>query len=179
MFMRYKGKRVAGYISVFLILLITTGAQAQESATIQATATVIAGIIITAEHDLIFGTVLPDVDKSIDKSNIGFAGSWHVQGNAGSEISLDFTLPLNLMHEDSTATLRIDFADTDASYDDGSGGGQTNPVGVINPNGPSAYDLGLAGALDFWIGGTVRPTLSQTGGDYAADVTLTVAYTGN
>ena len=177
--MRYGGKRAAGLIFVFLILLMTTGVQAQESATIQATATVLASIIITAEHDLIFGMVLPDVDKSVDKANIGFAGSWHVQGNAGSEISLDFTLPADLMHEDSTATLRIDFADTDASYDDGSGGGQTSPVGIVNPLGPSAYDLGVGGALDIWIGGTVRPTLSQTGGDYAADVRLTVAYTGN
>lgn len=166
-------------LAIMILSAATPGAYAQESATIQATATVLAGIAITGEHDLIFGTVLPDVDKSVDKTDIGFAGEWHISGDNGAEISLDFTLPDSLIHEDSVAYLRIEFSNTDASYDDGTGGGQSNPVADINPNGPSVLDLGVTGLMDIWIGGTVRPTISQTGGDYAADVTLTVAYTGN
>jgi len=167
-------------IPIVLTLMIpATYSHAQESASIQATATVIAGILINGEHDLIFGTVLPGIDKTVDKADVGFAGQWEVRGDNSAEITLDFTLPPELMHEDSASTMQITFSNTDASYDDGSGGGQTNPLGVINPNGPLTLDLGVTGDMDVWIGGTVSPTISQTGGDYAAEIVLTVAYTGN
>ncbi|MBU0984823.1 MAG: hypothetical protein KKA42_13190, partial [candidate division Zixibacteria bacterium] len=123
-------------------------------------------------------TVTPSVDKSVDKAAPGFAGEWEVTGTAGVEISLDFTLPDSLSHELDSVGLRIDFNSTDVSYDDGSGG-QLSPTGVIDPNGPTATDLGGGGQLSVWIGGTVHPTLSQTGGNYAADIILTVAYTGS
>nr|MBN2276122.1 hypothetical protein [candidate division Zixibacteria bacterium] len=165
--------------TITLILNLSADLQAQESGTIQATATVIAGILITGEHDLIFGTVLLGIDKTVDKADVGFAGEWLIRGDNSAEITLDFALPDRLMHEDSVATMIIDFNNTDASYDDGSGGGQTSPVDDINPNGPVTLDLGVTGEMTVWIGGTVRPTISQTGGDYASDVTLTVAYTGN
>jgi len=167
-------------IALLLLFLIPSpDADAQEHGIIQATATVIAGIVITGEHDLVFGMVLPDVDKTVDKSNVGFAGAWRISGNNSAEVSLDFTMPDSLIHSDSSTYLRIEFSSTDASYDDGSGGGQSNPVAEIDPHGPNIIDLGVTGTLDVWIGGTVRPTISQTGGDYASDITLTVAYTGN
>jgi len=162
-----------------LLFMPSSDLYAQESASIQATATVIAGIVITGEHDLLFGTVLPGVDKSVDKGDVGFAGAWHVNGDNAAEITLDFTLPDSLMHQDSVAYMRIEFTNTDASYDDGTGGGQTVPVAAINPNGPETLVLGATGQMDVWIGGTVRPDLTQTGGNYAAEVILTVAYTGN
>jgi len=166
-------------LMISIIVFATTSLQAQESANIRATATVIAGILITGEHDLVFGTVLPGIDKTVDKAEVGFAGAWHMNGDNNAEITLDFTLPDSLMHQDSIAYMRIDFTNTDASYDDGSGGGQTSPVADMDPNGPSVLRLGAVGEMDVWIGGTVRPTISQTGGDYASDVTLTVSYTGN
>jgi len=162
-----------------LIFAPTTNISAQESASIQATATVIAGILITGEHDLIFGTVLPGVDKTVDKADVGFAGSWQIDGNNSAEITLDFILPDSLMHQDSVAFMPLLFTNTDASYDDGTGGGQTVPVAVINPNGPETLVLGAAGQMEVWIGGTVRPDLTQTGGSYASEVILTVAYTGS
>lgn len=166
-------------IALLLFLIPSPDADAQEHGIIQATATVIAGIVITGEHDLIFGMVLPDIDKTVDKSNVGFAGAWRISGDNSAEITLDFTLPDSLNHSDSSTYLRIEFSSTDASYDDGSGGGQSNPVAEIDPRGPNAINLGVTGALYIWIGGTVRPTIAQTGGDYASDITLTVAYTGN
>jgi hypothetical protein len=173
-------KKVIVFALAFVILLLLIpNAGAQEYGVIQATATVIAGITITGEHDLIFGSVLPGVDKSVDKSNVGFAGAWHIAGDNSAEITLDFTLPDSLLHIDSLAFLRISFNSTDASYDDGTGGGQSNPAYIINPNGPNTGDLGATGTMDVWIGGTVEPTISQTGGNYEADITLMVAYTGN
>jgi hypothetical protein len=49
----------------------------------------------------------------------------------------------------------------------------------LNPNGPSTMNIGAGGLISVWIGGAVLPLVSQTHGDYAADVILTVAYTGS
>jgi hypothetical protein len=151
---------------------------AQEYGTIQATATVLPSMSVTGTNDLMFETVMPGTPKTVDKATIGRAGAFEISGYNSAEISLDFTLPPELLL-DSTATMPISFSNTDASYDDGTGGGQTAPAGVINPNGPLTLRLGAGGQMDLWIGGTVNPGITQTGGDYAADITLTVVYTGN
>ncbi|MBN1212728.1 MAG: hypothetical protein JXA92_09140 [candidate division Zixibacteria bacterium] len=161
-----------------LVLFGSPGVWAQESGIIQATATVLSSLTIIGNHDLQFGTVTPGINKAVDKSSVGFAGEWLINGVAGAEISLDFTLPDSLILVDSTVGMRVNFSSTDASYSDGTGN-QATPTGVINPNGPSAHDLGPAGDMTVWIGGTVYPSISQTGGDYTADVILTVAYTGS
>lgn len=153
---------------------------AQESATIQAVANVLPSLTVLGQNNLDFGTVLPGTDKSVDKATLGSAGDFHVQGNNSAEVTLDFTLPAQLDHSTiATAAMPILFVATDGSYDDESGGGQSSPTGVIDPRAISTLDLGPSGQLDIWIGGTVQPGLTQTGGDYSADLTLTVTYTGN
>lgn len=157
-----------------------TAVEAQESATIQALATVVSGLTITGNNNLQFGTVTPGISKTVDKSEPGFAGEWQITGSVGAEITLDFDLPDSLLLiADSTNGLPIDFSNIDASFDDGSGGGQLSPSGVLNPNGFGTERLGAGGEMVVWIGGTVHPRISQTGGDYAEDVVLSVAYTGN
>ena len=154
--------------------------QAQESATIQALATVVSSLAITGNNNLQFGTVTPGISKAVDKSEPGFAGEWEVTGSVGAEITLDFTLPDSLLLvSDSTNGLPINFSNIDAAFDDGSGGGQLAPSGVLDPNGLGTERLGAGGQLTVWIGGIVQPRISQTGGDYAEDVILSVAYTGN
>ncbi len=152
---------------------------AQESATIQALATVLPALSIIGTHDLQFATVLPGVNKAVNKATLGSAGEFHIQGNNNAEITLDFTLPVELNHETQAVTMIILFNATDASYDDESGGGQSLPAGIIDPRGIATLDLGPTGQMDIWIGGTVQPGLTQTGGDYSADIVLTAAYTGN
>lgn len=163
---------------VLFLLAIAGMTKAQESGTIQAIATVVSSLRVTPVNNLNFGTILPGINKSVEKIDVGFAGEWSVTGTASAEITVDFTLPANLYTADSTAALMIGFSATDASYEDGTGGGQTAPAEVLNPNGPSVRDIGVGGTITIWIGGTVRPTISQTGGDYSADIVLTVAYTG-
>jgi hypothetical protein len=174
-------RRTLSLILVVSILaaLAVPSAQAQESAIIQATATVLPSLTIIGTNNLQFGTVTPGVNKSVDKATLGFAGEWSIIGQALAEISLDFTLPDSLILVDSTVGMRIMFTNTDASYEDGTGAGQTAPAGTVNPLGPSALNLAFDGTLWIWIGGEVLPRLTQTGGDYAADVVLTVAYTGS
>ena len=165
--------------AVLLLMGAVPDLLAQESATISATATVLPSMSVIGNNDLIFGTVLPAVNKSVNKATSGFAGAFHIQGNNGAEITVDFVLPNNLYTSDSSATMTIVFTATDASYDDETGGGQASPTGTIDPRGLATLNLGASGAMDVWLGGTVQPILTQTGGDYAADVTITITYTGN
>ncbi|UCD17117.1 MAG: hypothetical protein JSV44_11800 [Candidatus Zixiibacteriota bacterium] len=177
--MPHRNQKAVGLIGVLLIMLVVPNIKAQEYATIHATATVIPALVVIGENDLIFGTVFPGVDKTVDKATVGFAGEFSIQGNNLAEITIDFTLPDSLMHEDSLSYMRISFTDIDASFEDGTGGGQSAPAGIINPLGPSTENLGAAGQMTIWIGGMVEPGITQTGGDYIGDITLTVAYTGS
>ena len=166
-------------LGLLCLQFLPQNSEAQESATIQATATVISAITIIGNDNLRFTIVLPGIDKTVDKASVGFAGEWEINGNSGAEITLDFTLPDSIWVVDSSAGMRISFNNTDASYDDQTGGGQTAPAGILNPNGPEVANLGIGGLMFVWIGGTVHPGITQTGGDYAGDVVLTVAYTGS
>ena len=153
-------------------------ALAQEVGTIQATATVVSGLSVSGTNDLIFGLVSPGVTKIVDKADIGLAGAWAVTGNPGSELQLTFTLPDSLRHLTATAAIPIQFSATDVAYEDGTGGGQTAPAGVLDPNLGGLLRIGGAGSLLLWIGGSITTSLTQTGGDYAADIVLEVIYTG-
>ena len=170
-------------IPILAAATLLTGAakvEAQESAAIQALATVVSSLSISGNNNLQFGTVTPGISKTVDKSEPGFAGEWGIVGSVGAELTLDFTLPDSLtLVGDSTNGMPIWFGISDASYDDGSGGGQLAPTGVLDPAGLSTPRLGAGGQMTVWIGGTVNPRLAQTGGDYAEDVVLSVAYTGN
>jgi hypothetical protein len=151
--------------------------QAQERATIQALATVVSSLSVIGSNNLQFGTVTLGVSKAVDKSTVGFAGEWTVTGTVAAEISIDITLPTVLYTIDSLTTMPITFGATDASFGN-TPANQTAPVGVLNPNGPSAQRIGASGQMLLWIGGTVFPRISQTGGNYSAEIMLTVAYTG-
>jgi hypothetical protein len=166
-------------VGAALLLVGTASTQAQERGTIQALATVVSSLSVIGTNNLQFGTVTPGVNKTVDKATVGFAGEWEVTGTANAEVSVDFTLPDSLVTTDSLAFLRIAFSNADVSYDDGTGTGQTNPAGILDPHGPGVLNIGSGATLMFWIGGTVLPRISQTGGDYAADIVLTVAYTGS
>ena len=159
-------------------LMLAGKSVAQEQAAIQALATVVSSLSITGTNNLQFGAVTPGVTKSVDKATIGFAGECLVTGESSAELTIDFSLPDTLRTADSLGAMRIDFSATDASYSDGTGS-QSTPTGSVNPNGPIVRRIGGGGTMTFWIGGTVYPRVSQTGGDYSAEILLTVAYTGS
>ncbi len=161
-----------------LIVLVVGSVSAQERATIQALATVVSSLRVVGTNNLQFGTVTPGVNKSVDKSTIGFAGEWTVDGAANAELAISWALPDSMWTLDSLSSMRISFANTDASYG-ALPAQQTAPQGTLDPNGPVTRRLGAGGEMLIWIGGTVFPRISQTGGDYKADIMISVAYTGN
>ncbi len=163
--------------TIIAIMAFATCSFSQESATIKATATVLPTLAVTGNNDLRFETVMPGIEKSVDKSTVGQAGEFQIRGTNSAEVTLDFALPDSLSR--AALYLPLSFSSTDASYDDGTSGGQQAPAGTINPHVQSNHRLGGSGLLMVWIGGTVHPNLFQNGGDYAAEITLTVTYTGN
>lgn len=173
--------RLLNRFSLIGAVLILVGAgtptQAQEMAVIQATATVISSLTITGSNNLNFGSVTPGVNMIVARTSTGFAGEWSISGTSSAELSLTFTLPDSLTHESAALGMPVSFNSNDAAYSNGSGS-QSVPNGVIDPNGPSTATIGIGGQMLIWIGGTVQPSVSQTGGNYSGNVTLTLAYTG-
>lgn len=165
--------------SVFLISCLVGTAEAQQNGSLQATANVVSSLSIVGTNNLNFGSVTPGVSRSVDKSAVGFAGEWIVSGIVSSELSMTFTLPDSLREASSSAAMLVNFNGADGSYKNVAAATQAAPSGVIDPNVASVQRLSPSGTMDVWIGGTVWPSLAQTGGSYFADVILSVAYTGN
>ncbi len=165
-------------VVLLLAVFMVPSARSQEIGIIQATATVISSLSILGSNNLVFGSVTPGINKIVPRTSAGFAGEWSITGTSLSELSLTFTLPTVLDHGSVAATMPISFNSTDAALSDGTGS-QSAPNAVVDPNGPSVFRLGAGGLLFVWLGGTVQPSVAQSGGDYASNVTLTIAYTGN
>jgi len=171
-------KSISFLVLICFILGSVSPVQAQESATIQALASVVTTLSIIGTSALQFGQVSPGVNKSVDKTQIGDAGEWSITGIASDEISLIFTLPDSLLHASGIIGMPITFVFSDASFDDGTGS-QAAPTGVLDPNAYNAERIGVGGTMSVWIGGTVLPRIGQAGGNYSSDVMLTVTYTGS
>ncbi len=172
------GNKLLSTLITVLLIITASAVQAQESATVQAVATVLSALTVTGSNDLNFGNVTPGTPKAIDKTNVGNAGEWTISGSAGAEVQIDFTLPDSL--RSATAAMDILFLSTDASYEDGTGGGQASPAGTLNPGSTNTQNLNAAnGSMTIWIGGQVDPAVSQPGGSYSGDIEVTITLTGN
>mgnify|MGYP005831168381 CR=1 FL=1 len=135
------------------------------------------GQSITVNNDLSFGDVFPGIPKSIAKTTPGSAAEFLISGTAGSEVSLDFTLPTYMNF--GGYNMQLIFRDTDCALDSSAAPDQTDPgADNLDPWHTITYRLGSYG-LTVWLGGTVVPRLNQRQGSYTALIVLTVAYTGN
>lgn len=165
--------------TVMVLTLLPLGAQAQGqgSADIDVLATVLETLTVTAVNDLEFGDVVQGQSSTVSPEDAE-AGSFFVNGEAGSEVDVTFSLPSVLEQTfDPSLTMDIDFSPTSARHntsDDASAGTSFDP------------DTGATTSLDFangelfvYIGGTIDPTPTQEPGNYEGTITLTIEYTGN
>lgn len=162
----------------FFAFVATANTSFAQTKTVQATGTVLQPISFTNATNLTFGTALfPGISKTVGISDAG-AATFDIAGEADKGVTVTFTLPTELTLTTGSATMPITFASTDAGYsttDDPSGATTFDPGA-----GAATTTLGTtSGLLYVWLGGTVDPAINQTAGDYAADITLDVAYTGN
>jgi len=172
-------KAAALIVMAIIIAAAPAAVSAQEVGIIQATATVVSGLTVIPSHNLEFGIVTPGVNRSIDKTQVGFAGEWTINGQSSAAGNVKVNVTSALDHASTAAVMPVLFNSTDASYDDETGGGQTSPTAAINPALISTVNLGAGGSLMVWIGGQANPTVSQSGGSYSGDIELTVTLTGN
>ncbi len=170
-----------------VLILLTGFASAQEVSTGQATATVLAVLVVTAPQDLDFGNVLQGVEATVLRTDAVNAGIFQItgEGSANQEVSMNLQLPDYLWcgTAGNQDRLVVAFSATDATIDTTAGTPDTPGLGAlvgINPH--SLPDTGVGGGANLvriYLGGTVLPSVDQRVGAYLADVVLTAAYTGD
>lgn len=158
------------------MFVIPFTAQSQSSADIDATATVLETLTATAVNNLNFGN-LTQGDASTVLPTESTAGSFFVNGEAGSEIEATFTLPTELDRDGGPEVMSVSFSGTSGVYnieDDADAGTD------FDPNAGTTTSLnGTNGELYIYIGGTADPDPAQQSGNYEGVITLSVEYTGN
>ena len=164
--------RTATVLSALVAAGLTVGAaktEAQTSASIQATATVLSALTVTAGNNLAFGNVTPGVDKTIAITD-GGAGTFTVAKAAASGVTFSFTLPTDL----TSGTDQL-------SIGSWTGGWNTSatPAGATTFT-PSAAGtnttVNAATALTVFVGATVSPIAAQAAGNYSGTVTMSAVY---
>jgi hypothetical protein len=163
--------RTATVLSAVLAASLSFGAaslQAQ-SATIQATATVLSAITVTGT-DLQFGSVTPGVNKTIAITD-GGAGLFTVTKAAATSVALTFTLPA-ILTGPAAATMPI------GSWTGGWNNTANNAAGAttFTPSAVPATVPSGGANLWVWVGGTVSPAGAQTAGAYTGSVSMQVVY---
>ncbi len=173
-------------ILIMVVMFIMTPGllKAQDVAVGQATANVLAVLTVTATHDLAFGDVMQGVPHVADKTVIADAGVFQVTGEGGAEVAMYLQLPDYLWNSTNTDRLVISFSATDADIDTTAAGTPAVHGGgaIVDQNPHALPETALGGAdniLQIFLGGKVHPTVDQRAAAYAADIVLTVAYTGN
>lgn len=136
---------------------------------------------ISTMADLDFQQVVPGVPTTVDPETAPTAGLFEVRGARGAEFEMTFVTPTNLMNG---------VIPMPAAFGPGSvcvhpiSLGQRNNCTLIDPAVPFIERIPNNGNPTnrrwfVWVGGTVSPTPVQSGGSYAAPVTIVVTYTGN
>jgi hypothetical protein len=156
-------------LAVAGLALLASSAQAQvNNAAITATATVQTPINVTAANNLDFGNVFPGVSKAIAVGD-ATAGRWDVTGQASTAVTLNFTLPTDLVFGANLLPIGTWTGNHNTT---------ATPTGTsFTPSGaPEPSMLSGTGQLFVYIGATVSPAVNQAAGVYSASVTLTVLY---
>jgi hypothetical protein len=155
-------------LALVLVAVTAVAAQAQNNASISATASVQQPITVTAGNTLAFGNVFPGVASTVGVASAS-AGTFTVAGQASSAVSMSFVLPANLTSGGNNLPI-------------GTWTGNWNttnaPTGTsFTPSGSgTAATLSATGALYVFVGATVTPAVAQVAGSYSGTVSMTVVY---
>jgi len=156
------------------LLTLPSALSAQASASVGATANVLAQLSASGAADLQFGDVIPGFSRTVAPGDPD-AGRFLIGGAGALEVSLSFaSLPSSLLHSDGVTQLPISFGGGSAAF------GPSSAVisGLFDPSAGQTTNL-VDDELHVRIGGTVAPASGQPAGSYSGVITLDVAYTGN
>lgn len=162
--------RTATVLSALTAATLSVGAGSlhAQSATIQATATVLSAITVTGTN-LAFGNVTPGVNKTVAITDAG-AGQFTVTKAAATSVALTFTLPSNLTFGANNLPI--------GTWTAGWNNTANNAAGATGFTPSAAATTVPSGGANLWvwIGGTVSPGGAQAAGAYTGNVTMQVAY---
>jgi hypothetical protein len=139
-----------------------------QSATIQATATVLSAITVTGTN-LAFGNVTPGVNKTVAITDAG-AGEFTVTKAAATSVALTFTLPTQLTSGGNTMPI--------GTWTGGWNNTANNAAGATTFTPSAAATTVPSGGANLWVwvGGTVSPAAAQAAGPYTGNVSMQVVY---
>lgn len=158
---------VLSALTAVTMSLGTASLQAQ-SATIQATATVLSAITVTGTN-LAFGNVTPGVNKTVLITDAG-AGQFTVTKAAATSVALTFTLPTNLTFGVNNLPI--------GTWTAGWNNTANNAAGATGFTPSAAATTVPSGGANLWVwvGGTVSPAAAQAAGAYTGNVSMQVVY---
>ena len=164
--------RTATVLSALVAAGLTVGAasaEAQNSASIQATATVLSALTVAAGNNLQFGNVTPGVNKTVAITDAG-AGTFTVTKAATSGVTLSFTLPTNL----ASGTDLLPIGSWSGAWNTSA---TTVGAAAFTPSGAGTNTTVTAGtSLTVFVGATVSPIALQPAGTYTGSVTMSAVY---
>ena len=190
-------------VKVLLVAVFAFGttflAQAQDRfATISASANVVDELKVTAVDNLEFGVVMQGVNKMVnltggvsDNDASGTTGKtsatvqtglFEVYAGAGSSVTLSFTFPAVLNSTVGSFSMPI-------AFNEDANGNDTENLGY-GPSDASITRLNLgdnsitfptnplngSNGINVFVGGVVKPSVSQANGSYTGDIKLTAVY---
>ena len=163
------------FLAALALAFVATTAQAQNTANVDATATVVSPLTLTLSSGAIdFGNVFPGTTPAAITPASG--AKFVAAGYASAEVDFQFTtVPASL--SDGANNLGITFQycvdnDDDAAACAVSGSAATGVANVVN--------LTAGGAAQLWLGATLAAIpANQPAGSYTGQVSLQVNYTGN
>lgn len=164
------------FVAAALVATVMAPASARaQTATIQATATVLQPLTVNAGNNLDVGNVFPGTSVGV-LPTAGTAGTFDMNGVANAEVQVSFTLPATL--DDGVGnSLTISFAATDGLWN------TTNSATGATTFDPAAGFTdrldGTSGDLFVFLGATVTAPGAAPAGAYSGDIVISAAYTGN
>lgn len=121
-------------------------------------------------QDLSFGTVIPGVPTTILQTDAVRAGQFRISGVFIRNVTITFTLPTVMTRIGApAATMPITFLNNSAGYTTVF---QANTP--FNPNTP--YNETVVFNATITLGGRVAPAPTQLGGNYTANIVMTVIF---
>jgi hypothetical protein len=157
--------------------------RSQDVANGLATATVLAGLQVTAIQALQFGNVFQGIAKTMGKADDDSSGIFDITGAPSAGLSIYLTMPDYLALPDGSDRLVSTFSTTDCNVDStvvtpsvftpADGWVDQNPRSL-----PLTLRIGSGGQTRIYLGGKVSPAVNQRAGNYSGDIVCSVAYTG-
>jgi hypothetical protein len=125
---------------------------------------------VVGARDLTFGTVIPGVPTTVLQNDAVRAGQFRISGVLVRNVTITFTLPTVMTRIGApAATMPLTFLNNSAGFTTVFQGNTP-----FNPNAP--YNETVWFNATITLGGRVTPSPTQLGGNYTANIVMTVIF---